>query len=304
MIMRHFALLMALVATVASNAEEIMDTTIVSDGHSYSISNGDTTKVTNVTSIELKLGRDRTVQKSNSNGVTIETEYSDGWSITESFNFPFANGLLKRDSKKKSSRNRYFNGSLGGFYVGFTNVINVNDAKYDGNMARSVELGFVSLTGEHAFRDNLGLNFGLGFNWRNYKIDDNYWMQKREGYVTVEHMPEGYELKYSNLRVFSLQTPVTLEYHPFSSKFHLMLGVVGDFRVGRRIVNRYYDDLDRAHKNTVKHVRTLPVGCDLMAQIGHEDLAFYVKYSPVSLFENSSRGPIDKALTVGVKLVW
>lgn len=298
--MRYFALMMALVATVAASAEVAQDTTVVAN---------DTLKVNadkpvqkNTKSFSINIEHGKTVQTTSENGTTIETELSDGWSITESFSIPFLGSANKEARKKKT--NCYFESHLGGFYVGFSNVINPNSDFYDGNMARSVELGFVPIECEQALNSNLGICWGLGFNWRNFKIDDNYWMQKVDGRVAVEKIPDGYELKYSNLRVFSLQTPVMLELHPLNNRFHMMVGVVGDFRVGRRLVNKYFDERDVYHKETKKHVRTLPVGCDIMAQIGHKDLAFYGKFSPVSIFENSSRGPINQAFTVGVKLVF
>lgn len=284
--MNKFIYTVAIIATsIIAKAEEVCDTTIVYNGHTVTIT-------------------DDSLNNGNDGESSYQTEYEE-WTIMESFNLPFIN-LINSNKDNSSEINKHINkfqSHICGFNVGFTNALNTAE-NFNTNMGRSVELGFIFCEQAIPFSINTGLTFGLGFNWRNYKIDDNCWMRKNGGFVTVEKLPEGYDLKYSKLRVFSINLPMVFELQQKSGNgFYGYVGTQADFRLARRVVNKYSDEDGNSRKNTAKHVRTLPVGCDLIAQIGCKDIAIYGKYSITSLFEDG-RGPIGKAITVGARLMF
>ena len=269
-------------------AEQKSDTTIVYNGHTITITDESLNDSTTATG-----------------NTTYETDY-DEWTISETFSFPIfsltknsqnASGSASKNAKPK------FRSRISGFHVGFTKALNTPD-DFDNNMGRSVELGFNCISHNHAFNKHFAISTALGFNWRNYKIDDNKWMQKNGGYISISNLPEGAQLDYSKLRVFGFNIPFVIEYaQKKNGGFHAYLGPQADIRVARRLVNIYTDADGNHHKNTKKHVRTLPFGCDLVGQLGYGKIALYGKYSFTRLFEDG-RGPVNKAVTVGVKWIF
>lgn len=282
--MKKIIIAIALLAASSVKAEESRDTTIVYNGHTVTIT-------------------DDSLNSEASGESTYQTDYEE-WTIKETFNLPLLNLVSSKSNEHwKAMKHEKFVSHICGFNVGFSNALNT-DNNFNTNMGRSVELGFIFCEQSVPFSHIAGMTMGLGLNWRNYKIDDNYWMRKNGGYVTVERLPEEFDLKYSKLRIFSINLPMVFELQQKGGDgFYGYVGAQGDFRLAKRIVNKYNDENGNSRKNTAKHVRTLPVGCDLIAQVGYKDLAIYGKYSVTKLFEKG-RGPIDNAITVGAKLVF
>jgi len=288
--MRQMIFAMTLLAATTAFAEEANDTTIIYNGHSVTI----TDESLNISSTQIKSG-------------TYETQY-DEWTISESFNLPLLDIVTGKNKKTTSSEtpifNKGFNSQITGFYVGFSKALDSKDDLFDNDMGRSIELGFTFVEECKAVTENIAFTAGFGLNWRNFKITDNNWMLKNGGYLVTSPVPAELELEYSKLRVFGFSLPMVVELQQKHGRgFHGYLGAAADFRLAKRVVNVYRDENDARQKITKKHVRTLPVGCDIIGQVGYRDIAVYAKYSPVSLFE-TGRGPIDKAVTVGLKWCW
>ena len=232
-----------------------------------------------------------------------KTEISEGetshWSISETFNLP----IFDLGGHKRRQRDNDIEGHLCGFHVGFNRAIEPSDDNFDNSFVSSIELGFLCIGSHFGLTPNSCISVGCGLNWRNYKLTDDYMMRKQGGYLVVDSVPEGGSLSYSKLRIFSFYFPVVFEIQQLNDKgFHGFIGAQADLRLGRSLRNEY-DDYNGTHKEHKKHIRTLPIGCDVIAQVGYRSIAFYGKYSLVSLFENN-RGPIDKAFTIGIKWCW
>ncbi|MCQ2229402.1 MAG: hypothetical protein MJZ13_06610 [Bacteroidales bacterium] len=283
--MKKIVLTMAMMVATSVYAEVMPDTTIVHNGHSVTITDGSL----NISSTESRTN-------------TYETQYYE-WTISESFNLPLLD-MMTGKKKKNMANKPHFESKITGFYVGFNKAIDSPSDMFDNDMGRSIELGFTFVEESKVISENVAFTAGFGLNWRNFKLTDDNWMHKCGGYVEMSEIPAKWELEYSKLRVFGFSLPMVVELQQKHGRgFHGYVGAAADFRLAKRVVNVYYDDQDVHHKNTRKHVRTLPVGCDVVAQVGYRDLAVYAKYSPVRLFEEG-RGPIDKALTVGLKWCW
>ncbi len=265
--------------SLLSNAETVADTTITAAGHSVTITDN-------------ALG-------TNGSGTTIYNNQYDDWTISETFNLP----LFEIVSHKRIVRHKSgIESHLAGFHVGFNNAIDPVSG-FDNTPIGSVELGFVFMDESVSFNENFGFTMGFGLNWRNFKLTDDIMMRKQGGYVLCEKLPEGYSLDYSKLRVFSFNVPVVFEFMQTNRRFHGYVGAQADIRVARTLRNVYTDDEGTEHKEKRKHVRTLPIGCDVIAELGYKDFSIYGKYCPIRLFE-SGRGPINQSFTIGLKWCW
>lgn len=232
---------------------------------------------------------------------------------SKSFNLPFFNISIRSSHKQGkdtefivTTDEKKFDAHLSGFHVGFTHDINSHQSNFDNNMARSVELGFVfaETTNELAINKNVGFSLGLGVNWRNHKLSDRQWLIKDGDNTLTMPVAEGYTIDYSTIRIFSINMPFVFAVQkPELHGLHAYVGPQADFRLGRRIKTKYTDPNGKQDTRTKKHLRTIPVGCDVVASVGFEDIALYAKFSPTPLFKKEY-GPVNQAVTVGFKWVW
>ncbi len=263
--------------SLISNAEEKKDTTNTTTGHS----------VTVVGNANDSIG----------STITYNNQY-DEWVISESFNLPLFDISHKKINRKKTGIESH----LPGFYLGFNKAIDPVSG-FDNTPIGSVELGFVFIDESLSLNENFGFTMGFGLNWRNFKLTDDVMMRKQGGYIVCEKLPENYSLDYSKLRIFGFTVPAVFEFMQSTDGFHGYIGAQADIRVARTLRNNYTDDEDTEHKEKRKHVRTLPIGCDVIAELGYKDFGIYGKYCPIRLFE-SGRGPINQSFTIGLKWNW
>lgn len=284
--MKTLAIAIALLTATNAKSEEMADTTIVYNGHTVTIT-------------------DESLNSETTGDAAYETQYEE-WTISETFSLPMMDWITCRKGKAKSEdiNKPRFDSKITGFYVGFNKAIDARSDNFDNDMGRSIEIGFTFVEAAKALNDNMALTAGFGLNWRNFKLTDDSWMQKRGGYVETSKVPEELDLEYSKLRVFGFNIPVVYEVQQKGGNgFHGYVGAAGDIRLAKRVVNIYHDENDKRQCVTKKGVRTLPVGCDIIAQVGYKNFAVYGKFSPIRLFEDG-RGPIDQAMTVGLKWCW
>lgn len=149
------------------------------------------------------------------------------------------------------------------------------------------------------WRSNHKFSVGVGVDWRNYRITGNQRFVKDNNAVSLTSYPTNSSPKFSRIKIFSVNFPLTYEYD--GKYFGFTLGPVINLNTYSSLKTRY--NLD-GHKieDEKSGVRVKPVTIDFMCSVnfnGGPD--FYVKYSPCDLMRNGY-GPKFKTLSFGILL--
>ena len=163
--------------------------------------------------------------------------------------------------------------------IGFTAQTKA-DSRLDFSTFKSWEFFANIIQWDHAmdrrWRDMF--SFGLGIDWRNYRItDDMLFTKNMEGNVTVDRYPLDFEPKFSRIKVFSLTATLRYE-HDFGYGFAIGFGPVVNFNTYASIKTRY-KFLGEKQKRIEKNIRQRPITIDWMLNMRIADFPFYVKYS-------------------------
>lgn len=250
-------------------------------------------------------------QQGNPYNPVYEGVFSDGksyekWTVMEEIGIqlPF---MPKTKSQKKYTMEPHWAGIGWGFANIADQNLNFNNNDDFSLKSESSNEFFFNLIEKilPIYRNNLGLTTGMGFNWRNYFLDENKHLSEVNGITTLVDAPAGIDYEFSRLRTFHLTIPLLLEWQPNfgrSQKFFVSAGVIGGVNTFASHKVKYKD----TNNNTVKKVEgkglnVAPVSLDFHGQIGYGDWNIYAKYSPFSIFQ-SQKGPDVRAVSVGAML--
>lgn len=156
---------------------------------------------------------------------------------------------------------------------------------------------------------NIGYSFsrsriylGLGFDWRNYKATaDRHWLVATEsGGVEWGEAPEEAIVRYSRLKVFSLQMPLLYEWRIPKSRLKLKLGPILNFNTYSSLKGVYDDSFGNRCEFFTKKFKRNPTTLDFFGSISYRSaLGIYVRYSPMKVLKDPS--PINfTPFTIGV----
>lgn len=211
---------------------------------------------------------------------------------------------------RRRKQSRAFDAHSQSFYVGFCSALGADN--FENSVGCSIEIGFDILTfdyghGARVLEDGTktqpkrGLWFGLGFNWRTYRMDGRKWFRQDDGEtVTVSNLPDSVSLDRSRLRTFRFVLPVAYEWQRLGdTKMFVQVGAAAEiapmarikteFNVGRA---GYEDRFEELHHNVL--------GCSVFAAWGVGDWGLYVRYVPTKLFKKE-HGPEFTNLSFGLR---
>lgn len=145
---------------------------------------------------------------------------------------------------------------------------------------------------------NVGYSFsrshiylGLGFDWRNYKAtaDGRWLIPSSSGGLEWGSAPGSARVKYSRLKVFSLQMPLIYEWRIPKSWLKMKLGPILNFNTYSSIKGAYEDEVGNRSVYFRKDFDRNNVTLDLFGSISyHGALGIYVRYSPMKVLKESS----------------
>lgn len=294
--MKKLLLLCLLLIPVAGIAQEntAKDTTLYVNGRKISIKEGNG-------KIKVKL------YEQSSHGDTIENDqifegvYMDGQSTERRFELavPF--------SKSKKSYG-HFDPHYAGLYMGYTNLadnLSFNNANgIDLVSSKSWEIGLNLFQGSFVLSADRhwGLTTGLGFGYTSFRVDGNKGF-KKIGNATVLVAPsQEIEYSQSRLRYNHFRIPLLLEWQSKCGNkgpIFASLGAEAEIRCWVKSKAEY-----DGHGHTLgKDLNVRPVGLNLLAQIGFDDIGAYLRYSPISLFEKD-KGPDWNPVSFGLVWYW
>ena len=221
--------------------------------------------------------------------VIIEEKNAD-WD----FNIPFIN-------KKSKTKKYHGNLCVGGFGFG---VVSAMDAPEGMNvdMGSSYELSL-----DHLLRFNYNIlpttsvSMGFGMTWRNYRMTGRTRFIKEGDKLVLGAYPEGADIKFSRLKVFSLTVPFMIN-QSLGRKMVFSVGPVVNFNTHASLKTRYTLNGEKV-KETDNNIHQNRMTIDLMAKLRFKSLGLYAKYSPSDML-NTEYGPKFRSFSAGITLFY
>lgn len=221
--------------------------------------------------------------------VIIEEKIAD-WD----FNIPFIN-------KKPKTKKYRGNLCVGGFGFGVVNAIETSEGM-DMDMGASYEFSL-----DHLLRFNYNVlpatsvSMGFGMTWRNYRMTGRTRFVKEGDKLVLGAYPEGSDIKFSRLKVFSLTVPFMIN-QSLGRKVVFSVGPVVNFNTHASLKTRYTLNGEKVkEKNNNIHQNRMTV--DLMAKLRFNSLGVYAKYSPSDML-NTDFGPKFRSFSTGITLFY
>ena len=221
--------------------------------------------------------------------VIIEEKNAD-WD----FNIPFIN---KKSKTKKYRRNL----CVGGFGFGVVNAMDAPEGM-DVDMGSSYELSL-----DHLLRFNYNIlpttsvSMGFGMTWRNYRMTGRTRFIMEGDNLVLGAYPEGADIKFSRLKVFSLTVPFMIN-QSLGRKMVFSVGPVVNFNTHASLKTRYTLNGEKV-KETDNNIHQNRMTIDLMAKLRFKSLGLYAKYSPSDML-NTEYGPKFRSFSAGITLFY
>ncbi len=236
-----------------------------------------------------------TIQLVDSNYVSTAAINDDTWEFSLN---PFKKSTGNGSSANGKSSKRVKGELVMKFGAGFCMAPGAPDAM-DVRAFKSWELWWLVAEARfHPWRNNHILSAGIGLDWRNYRITDEYRFVPDGKNVNLEAYPEGAKPDFSRIKVFSVNFPLRYQYRTKNAGFSF--GPVVNLNVHSSTKTRYTLNGGK-YKDTAGDVRVTPVTVDFMGTVNVKWLEMYVKYSPCSVLEDG-HGPKFKSLSFGFML--
>ena len=147
------------------------------------------------------------------------------------------------------------------------------------------------------------LYLGFGIDWKNYKMKGENRFVKENDKVIIAPYPEGAEINYSRIRVFSLTLDLMLRQN-FNRNISIEAGPIVNFNTSASTKTRYTICTGNGkegvrERNNRIHQR--PVTVDFKAQLNISPIGFYFKYSPMNVLD-TNYGPEFKSMSAGLAI--
>lgn len=213
--------------------------------------------------------------------------------VTESNNsWNFDMGFTAR-KKNKTYRNAM---TSGGIAFGFVSALDCPEGM-EVDMASSYEI-YADLVGYNRYSRNRRhiLSVSLGLDWRNYRLKGKQRFVKSGNDVVITDYPEGADIDFSRIKVFSLAVPFKYTWR-FAPNFDINASAILNFNTYASIKTRYKLD-GHKEKELTKHIHQRPVTVDFRLGLMWNSVGIYAKYSPFDVLSDGY-GPSFKSFSAG-----
>lgn len=214
--------------------------------------------------------------------------------VTEAANkWDFTFGFQKNKKTGHISRNTF---NIGGIGFGFVTALNA-PAGMDVKMASFYEI-FTDIFGysHHSKSGHHVYSVAFGLNWRNYRMTGTQRFVKGVNNVTITDYPEGAEIDFSRIKVFSLTVPFSYTYR-FNDDFNIKLSAILNFNTYASIKTRYVLNGEKK-KEIYKNIHQTPVSVDFRLGFNWKEVGIYAKYSPCKVLD-TTYGPSFQGFSTG-----
>lgn len=203
-------------------------------------------------------------------------------------------------------KHKKFDPHWAGFGMGFANFAGDGDG-IDLKSGNSLEYNLNFMEFSFPFsRYQWAVVTGAGMRWSRYRLDSNAYFKQVDGNTVLVDAPEGIHYSASKLNITSVTIPLLLEWqtpkYRRKPRFFVSGGVEAVIKTISSSKVVYRDVEGEKHKEKMDRGMTLrPVTMDFLFQVGVGCIGAYVKYSPMSLFENN-KGPKVQPVALGLQL--
>lgn len=220
----------------------------------------------------------------------ITSEHTKEWSFSLSF--------LQQSNRKGSEQDVI----MSGVCIGWNTAINAPEGM-SVDMGESFEIMWPYILGwkYSPAGCRLACRFGVGVNWRNFRMTGKTRFIKEAQAVTLGEYPENAEVQFSRLKVFSWIVPLTIDYD-ISDRLTLTFGPVINFNTYSSLKTRYRLDGQKC-KDFDKRAFQNRTTVDLFAALRLRGIGVYVKYNPCNILKPEF-APSFNALSAGFTLFY
>ncbi len=292
----RYIFILSLLFTLRTYASsELPDTLFAVDSPSK-ITITESSQGTRITVTDNESGSEESYLVAYTPGAKVSTSRKSSLSI---FNLP---GLdcMNREEKCRCSESRWSVGA-DGLCIGLTEAHGQTGA---GGLqwSKSFEISWLSCFNIAYSFGRSKIYLGLGFDWRNYKATaDRRWLVASEsGNVEWGEAPEDAWVRFSRLKVFSLQMPLLYQWRIPKSRLKLKLGPILNFNTYSSLKGVYEDSFGKRNEYFTKNFGRNPTTLDFFGSITYRSfLGIYVRYSPMKVLKETS--PINfTPFTIGI----
>lgn len=168
-------------------------------------------------------------------------------------------------------------------------------------MGKSFEVVWLkALNASYRF-GNQSVSFGIGFDWRNFKMTGApFRMKKGEfGGLELAEYPAGTTPLNSTLKIFSLAVPVLYNISVPKAHMKFSVGPVLDFNTYSSLKTNYLNGEGNRTTEYVSKLGQRPVSVDIFAAASWRCAGLYLKYAPLKAMRDFSEINFNP-LTVGI----
>lgn len=209
-----------------------------------------------------------------------------------------ATGIIDTVEEMATTRRGHFDFSpvFGGISLGMINTMGAPDP-VDIKMPRSLEVSWLYMIGVKVKRGINSLSVGLGLDWRNYRIYNDYQWVKAGGEIGLAPYPDGADHRWSRLKTFALQIPVMYTVKPWRD-LRISLGPVLNFTTHSSLKSGWEAD---GRKWSVSDTNVYPrlFTVDAMGLVTYSHIGVYCRYAPMKVLKDG-RGPQFSSLSLGL----
>jgi hypothetical protein len=233
--------------------------------------------------------------------IRLAQSATDTMLINESTNLIFSFPFTKKQMDKLKKVNELTDEWLfGDFCFGLGNAVNTgSDLRLQ--MRSSFEIMLREAIGyRYHFNKHISTSVGAGFGWRNYRLTGLNRFDCVDGYTTLAPYPEGADIKFSRVKIFSWMFPIDLRW-AINKNVAVKAGPVINVNTYGSIRTDYKVDGVRCAQ-TIKNIHQTPVTVDALFQLTWDFFGVYVKYSPMRVLDKTY-GPAFSGLSGGIVLM-
>ena len=221
----------------------------------------------------------------------IIEEKSADWDFT----IPFV-------GKKGEDSNHRTQLCVGSFGFGMVNAINASDGmKVDMGASYELSLDHLLKLNYYLIPYSTSVSMGFGMTWRNYRMTGHTRFIKEGENLVLGNYPEGADIKFSRLKVYSLTVPFMIN-QLLGKKTVFSIGTVFNFNTHASLKTRYTLNGEKVKEtdNKIHHNR---MTIDFMAKLQLSSIGIYAKYSPSNVL-NTEFGPEFRSFSAGITLFY
>ncbi len=214
------------------------------------------------------------------------------------FSFPFP--FQKSERKKAGQQKRGSFCTMGGVGFGFVTALGT-PAGMSVDMGSSYEIFADIISFGRYLPRRTSISLGLGIDWRNYRLTGHTRFVKADGNVVLSPYPDGADVDFSRVKVFSLTFPLRFQ-HELGRHVSYSLAAILNLNTYASVKTRYSLD-GRDYRDLQKNIHQVRTSVDFMGQVQYRSVGAYVKYSPCHVLK-SDFGPTFTPLSVGLTLFY